>query len=92
MLPHKGYGEVMAHRSISTGVLSSTIYFHEDADLTDWLLYSTRATYAGRGLAQGEGRIFSRKGQLVATYCVQVMVRAFDSADAQSGMKDDRLM
>ena len=92
MLPHKGYGEVQAHRTISTGVLSSTIYFHEDPDLADWLLYSTRATYSGHGLAQGEGRIHSRAGQLVATFAVQVMVRGFPKSEDGSDMKDDRLM
>ncbi|MCB2049436.1 MAG: thioesterase family protein [Novosphingobium sp.] len=90
MRPHKGYGEVQAHRTISTGVLSSTIYFHDDPDLTEWLLYSTRATHAGAGLAQGEGRIFTESGRLVATYSVQVMVRAL--IGAENGMKDDRLM
>ncbi|MBV1918709.1 MAG: thioesterase family protein [Sphingomonadaceae bacterium] len=92
MLPHKGYGEVMAHRSISTGVLSSTIYFYDDPDLTEWLLYSTRATFAGRGLAQGEGRIFSESGRMIATYSVQVMVRGFEKTATGSGMNDDRLM
>lgn len=90
MRPHKGYGEVQAHRTISTGVMSSTIFFHEDPDLTEWLLYSTRATHAGAGLAQGEGRIFSEAGRLIATYSVQVMVRAL--IGAETGMKDDRLM
>ncbi len=90
MLPHKGFGEVQAHRTISTGVLSSTIFFHEDPDLTDWLLYSTRSTHSGSGLAQGEGRIYTQSGRLVATYSVQVMVR--DLIGAETGMKDDRLM
>jgi acyl-CoA thioesterase-2 len=90
MRPHKGVGEVQAHRTISTGVMSSTIFFHEDADLTDWLLYSTRATHSGAGLAQGEGRIYTQAGSLVATYSVQVMVRAL--IGAENGMKDDRLM
>ncbi len=90
MRPHKGYGEVMAHRTISTGVMSSTVFFHEDPDLTQWLLYSTRATHSGAGLAQGEGRIYTEDGRLVATYSCQVMVRAL--IGAESGMKDDRLM
>jgi acyl-CoA thioesterase-2 len=90
MLPHKGFGEVQAHRTISTGVMSSTIFFHDDPDLTDWLLYSTRATHAGAGLAQGEGRIFTQSGRLVATYSVQVMIRGL--IGAETGMKDDRLM
>lgn len=90
MRPHKGYGEIQAHRTISTGVMSSTIFFQEDPDLTQWLLYSTRATHAGAGLAQGEGRIFNQAGRLIATYSVQVMVRAL--IGAETGMNDDRLM
>ena len=42
------------------------------------------------GLAQGEGRIYTQAGRLVATYSVQVMVRAL--IGAENGMKDDRLM
>ena len=33
--------------------------------------------HAGRGLAQGEGRVFTRDGRLVATYTVQAMIRDF---------------
>ena len=43
-----------------------------------------------RRLAQGEGRIYTQAGTLVATYSVQVMVRGL--IGAETGMKDDRLM
>jgi acyl-CoA thioesterase len=92
MLPHKGFGEAMAHRTISTGVLTDTIAIHEDPDLTEWLLYSNPAIWAGRGLAQGEGHIFTQTGKLVASYTVQVMVRKFDREPNAYGLKDDRLM
>jgi acyl-CoA thioesterase len=92
MLPHKGFGEAMAHRSISTGVLAITIAVHEDPDLTEWLLYANPAIYAGRGLVQGEGRIFTESGRLVASYTVQAMVRAFEQDPNAYGLKSDRLM
>jgi acyl-CoA thioesterase len=92
MLPHKGFGEAIAHRTISTGVLADNLAIHEDPDLTEWLLYTNLAIYTGRGLAQGQGHIFTQGGRLVASYAVQVMVRNFDRDPNAIGLKDDRLM
>ncbi|WP_068019160.1 acyl-CoA thioesterase [Nocardia mexicana] len=80
--PHPGFGEAMAHRSISTGITMATITFHDDADVTDWLLYATRATYTGRGHAQGEGRVHTRDGRLAASYTVHAMLRGFRTPGA----------
>ncbi|OXR42225.1 Acyl-CoA thioesterase 2 [Nocardia cerradoensis] len=79
--PHPGFGESMAHSAISTGITMATITFHDDADVTQWLLYSTRVVYAGRGHAQSEGRVHAADGRLMASYSVHAMVRAFRSAD-----------
>ncbi len=68
MRPHAGYGESLAHRTLSTGVLSLTVRFHEDHALDDWLLYSHDALHAGRGLCDGKGRIFHRDGRLLASF------------------------
>jgi acyl-CoA thioesterase-2 len=92
MLPHQGFSEAMAHVTISTGVLSITIALHEDPDITQWLLYANPAIYAGRGMAQGEGRVFSQDGRLVASYTVQAMIRAFDRDPKAYGLAYDRLM
>lgn len=85
MLPHRGFGEARAHRTLSTGIMKSTIAFHDDSDVTDWLLYANRAFWAGRGLVQGEGRVFTRDGRLVASYTVQAMIRAFYRDPAAMG-------
>jgi uncharacterized protein (DUF427 family)/acyl-CoA thioesterase len=77
MLPHPGFGEADAHVSLSTGIMSVSIAFHDDVDVTEWLLYANPAVYAGRGLAQGEGHVFTQDGRLVATYTVQAMIRGF---------------
>jgi acyl-CoA thioesterase len=90
MLPHKGFGEAQAHLTLSTAVLAITIALHDEADITDWLLYSNPAIYCGRGLAQGEGHVFSRKGRLAASYTVQVMIREF--AHDPAGLKQGQLM
>jgi acyl-CoA thioesterase II len=77
MRPHAGYGEANAHVTLSTGIMSIAIAFHEPVDVTQWLLYANPAVYAGRGLVQGEGHVFTRDGLLVASYTVQAMIREF---------------
>jgi acyl-CoA thioesterase-2 len=88
MRPHEGISEAQAHVTLSTGVLVTTIAFHDEVDVTDWLLYANPAIYAGRGLAQGEGRVFTRDGRLVASYSVQAMIRGFRTSPG--GMGKDR--
>ncbi|BBY21997.1 hypothetical protein MSTO_22020 [Mycobacterium stomatepiae] len=85
MLPHHGFGEARAHRDLSTGIIKLDIAFHDEVDVTDWLLYSNRAFWSGRGLVQGEGRVFDRGGRLAASYVVQAMVRNFDRDPASMG-------
>ncbi|MER6816636.1 acyl-CoA thioesterase domain-containing protein [Spirillospora sp. NPDC000708] len=75
--PHAGYSEAMAHQTISTGISQATIAYHDDVDVTQWLLYATRVVYTGRGTAQSEGRVHAEDGRLVASYSVQGMIRPF---------------
>ena len=75
MLPHPGMGEAQAHVSLSTGPVAMSLSFHDDAPLDEWVLYSTRAIWSGRGLVQGDGRVWTRTGRLVASYSLQAMVR-----------------
>lgn len=85
MLPHRGFGEARAHRTLSTGIMKATIAFHDDADITEWLLYSNTAFWSGRGLVQGEGKVFARDGRLAASYVIQAMVRDFQREPAAMG-------
>jgi uncharacterized protein (DUF427 family)/acyl-CoA thioesterase len=85
MRPHRGFGEAEAHRTLSTGPMQLSVAFHDEVDVSDWLLYANPAIYAGRGLAQGEGHVFTRDGRLVASYSVQAMLRAFRRAPAAMG-------
>jgi acyl-CoA thioesterase II len=92
MRPHAGFGEARAHVDLSTGIMSTGIAFHDDADVTEWLLYANPAIYAGRGLAQGEGRVFTRDGRLVASYTVQAMIRGFAKEPADMGLDSSNAM
>jgi uncharacterized protein (DUF427 family)/acyl-CoA thioesterase len=85
MRPHEGVSEAQAHVTLSTGILATTIAFHDEVDVGDWLLYANPAIWAGRGLAQGEGRVFRRDGRLVASYTVQAMIREFRTPPGSLG-------
>ncbi|HLN15635.1 MAG TPA: DUF427 domain-containing protein [Acidimicrobiales bacterium] len=86
MRPHPGVGEAQAHVTMSTGIMAVSIAFHDDAPLDEWFLYATTATWSGRGLAQGEGRIFAGDGRLLASYSVQGMIRPFRKPPEAMGM------
>ena len=49
MRPHDGVGQAQAHVTVSTGVVSHTLTFHEPAPAGEWLLLSHHSPYAGRG-------------------------------------------
>jgi acyl-CoA thioesterase len=86
MRPHRGYGEADAHRTLSTGIMSVSIAFHDDAPITEWFLYANPAIWSGRGLAQGEGKVFTQDGRLMASYSVQAMIRGFVKPPEAMGM------
>ncbi|MGV0794897.1 DUF427 domain-containing protein [Mycolicibacterium sp. XJ1819] len=86
MRPHPGISEELAHVTLATGPMTVTVWLLDDLDVTEWLLYANPSPWAGRGLSQGEGRVFTQDGRLVATYGVQAMVRAMTvSPDAIGG-------
>ncbi|MFF5263860.1 acyl-CoA thioesterase [Actinomadura viridis] len=83
--PHAGYSEAMAHKTISTGISKATVAYHEDVDVTRWLLYATRVVYTGRGTTQSEGRVYGQDGRLVASSAVHGMIRPFARRPSDPG-------
>ena len=92
MRPHAGVGEIQAHRTLSTGIMSIALALHDDVDVTEWLLYANPAIYSGRGLAQGEGHVFTQDGRLVASYTVQAIIRSFEREPAEMGLDYSTVM
>ena len=87
MRPHEGIGQGMAHDSVSTGVLTHTLSFHEPVDAAGWLLLVNRSTYAGHGRTYGTGQVFTEDGRHVASYAQDNMVRAFRDEPAVRGQR-----
>ncbi len=75
MRPHAGVGQAQAHRTLSTGVVSHTLTFHEPGHASDWLLLSHHSPYAGRGRSYGRADVFSRDGHLLASFVQDAMIR-----------------
>jgi acyl-CoA thioesterase len=82
MRPHPGVGQALAHRTISSSVLSHTITFHEPVVAGDWLLLAQRSPYAGHGRGYGRGDVFTADGALVASFVQDSMIRAMAPAAA----------
>lgn len=82
MRPHKGVGQSQAHKTLSTGVLTHTITFHEPFLAGEWLLLRNRSPYAGRGRSYGTADVYTASGELVASYVQDNMIRARSAASA----------
>ena len=83
MRPHAGVGQSQAHVTLSTGVLSHTLTYHEPVSAAGWLLLDQRSPYAGRGRSYGQANVFDAGGRLVAAFVQDAMIRA-KSADGSS--------
>jgi acyl-CoA thioesterase II len=75
MRPHPGVGQAQAHRTLSTGVISHTLTFHEPVAAGEWMLLSHRSPYAGRGRSYGRADVFQDDGRLVASFVQDAMIR-----------------
>jgi acyl-CoA thioesterase len=82
MRPHAGVGQALAHRTISTTVVTQTLTFHEPFRAGDWLLIDHRSGYAGRGRSHGSAEVFTADGTLVASFTQDNMIRDFPEGRA----------
>jgi acyl-CoA thioesterase len=75
MRPHEGVGQSLAHVTLSTGVISHTLTFHERVHANEWLLLSHESPYAGHGRTYGRAHVFQGRS-LVASFVQDAMIRA----------------
>jgi acyl-CoA thioesterase len=83
--PHQGVGQSMAHETISTGVITHTLSFHEPVQAAGWHLLAQRSTFAGGGRTYGRGEVFTEDGRHVASFVQDNLVRAFRDAGTMRG-------
>lgn len=85
MRPHPGVGQSMAHASISTGVVSHALAFHDDLDARDWHLIDHSTIFSGGGRTYGQGNVFTSDGRLVATFVQESLLRHFPQGQDPTG-------
>lgn len=83
MRPHDGIGQEMAHHSLTTGVVTHTLEFHEPVPPGAWLLMAQESTYAGRGRAFGRAQLFDESGALIASFSQESIIRDARRPDAR---------
>ncbi len=76
MRPHAGVGQSQAHVTLSTGVLTHTLTYHEPFPASEWHLLQMWASYTGHGRSHGRGDIFDLDGKLVGSFMQDAMIRA----------------
>ena len=82
MRPHAGVGQSLAHRTISTSVITHTLAFHGPVDASGWLLLDQESPVAGAGRSYGRADVFAEAGELVASFAQENMIRAFAADQA----------
>ena len=60
--------------------LDHALWFHRPARADEWLLYATQSPWSGSGRGMNLGRIFNRKGELVASVAQEGMMRKHHKA------------
>lgn len=78
MRPHPGVGQSQAHKTLTTGVVSHTLTFHQPFSGADWLLLAHHSPFAGFGRCYGRANAFTADGTLVASYVQDGMLRPRD--------------
>ena len=92
MFPHGGLGTAQSHHTVSTGVMTIGIAFHEPVTAAGWLLYRHESTQVGAGMSYARGQVFSETGGLVASFTQEGLLRAFvPAAGAEQIPVDARL-
>lgn len=79
--PHPGVGQADSPERIHTAVTTHTVWFHEAARIDDWLLVVQHSPTASLGRAFGMGHVFNSRGDLVASFAQESMIRVVAELD-----------
>ncbi|MCG2842540.1 acyl-CoA thioesterase II [Sandaracinobacter sp. RS1-74] len=75
LLPH---GVSWTDPKLQSASLDHAIWFHQDTDPSEWHLYDQHSPAASGGRGLNIGKIFSQRGQLVATVVQEGLIRYRD--------------
>lgn len=76
--PFDGLSQADSTVTLHTAVTSHTLWFHQPFRVDDWLLLAQRSPVVAHGRAFGRGEVFSRSGEVVASFAQESMVRRIE--------------
>jgi acyl-CoA thioesterase II len=85
--PHAGIGQAEAHRTLSTAINAIGISFHSEVRADRWMLYHHHSTFSGGGMTHSQCSVHNEEGKLLASFCVDAMVRRFESGPATADQR-----
>ena len=81
LLPHDGWSQLDAHRTLRTSVIAHQVWFHRPFRIDDWLLLSQTSPAASAGSTFGTGHVHTHEGELVASFAQEAMIRLPEEGD-----------
>lgn len=73
--PHAGLSEADSPERLHTAVTTHTVWFHRPFRLDDWTLLCQSSPVAAGARAFGRGNAFDARGDLVASFAQEAMIR-----------------
>jgi acyl-CoA thioesterase-2 len=73
--PFEGVSQADSTVTLHTAVTSHSVWFHQHFDMSDWLLLAQTSPVVADGRAFGRGDVFTAKGEVVASFAQESMIR-----------------
>jgi acyl-CoA thioesterase-2 len=73
--PFEGVSQADSTVTLHTAVTSHSVWFHQPFSLEDWLLLAQTSPVVAGGRAFGRGDVFTAKGEVVASFAQESMIR-----------------
>jgi acyl-CoA thioesterase-2 len=73
--PFEGVSQADSTVTLHTAVTSHSVWFHQPFRLDEWLLLAQHSPVVAAGRAFGRGDVFTERGDLVASFAQEAMIR-----------------
>jgi acyl-CoA thioesterase-2 len=77
---YRPHGIQIGGPEVVSASIDHSVWFHEDVECGDWLLYATDSPFAGHGRGFARGHFFTRDGRLVASVAQEGLMRMKEAA------------
>ena len=75
---YRPHGLVIGGPDVISASIDHSIWFHDDVECGDWLLYAMDSPWAGQGRGFARGHFFTADGRLIASVAQEGLIRLRD--------------